>query len=234
MKGLFKSAIRDPDPVAFFIHIGDFGKSGSLPAGEFYEPLGAASIRREGTHVTLVTYNPFMLRLAYTAAMILDPPREPAGLIAKVRELQEAGQEFPADLLDELTTAVYGQSVLGHNITPAAFAGLDFDLPADRRISVEIIDLRTLVPLDFETIATSVRKTGRLIVLHESVKVAGFGAEIIARITENFDTMYALKARPIRIGAANTPVPVAPNLLWSRLPSLQDIIQSARSLMEES
>jgi acetoin:2,6-dichlorophenolindophenol oxidoreductase subunit beta len=77
-------------------------------------------------------------------------------------------------------------------------------------IEAEVIDPRTLVPLDERTIASSVRRTGRAVVAHEAVTVGGFGAELAARVAElAFDCLEA----PIeRVGAPFTPVPVSPPL----------------------
>jgi len=77
-------------------------------------------------------------------------------------------------------------------------------------IEAEVIDPRTLVPLDEHTIASSVRRTGRAVVAHEAVTVGGFGAELAARVAElAFDCLEA----PIgRVGAPFTPVPVSPPL----------------------
>ena len=77
-------------------------------------------------------------------------------------------------------------------------------------VQAEVIDPRTLVPLDVDTIAASVRRTGRAVVAHEAVTTGGFGAELAARIQqEAFDCLEA----PIqRVGAPFTPVPVSPPL----------------------
>jgi len=97
-------------------------------------------------------------------------------------------------------------------------------------IELEVVDLRTLVPLDEETMFASFRKTNRVILLHEAVRRGGVGAELAAHICEKaFD---ALAAPPVRIGAKMTPVPVAPTLEDFFLPSAQEIIDAARKLVE--
>lgn len=87
--------------------------------------------------------------------------------------------------------------------------------------SIEIIDLRTLVPLDFETIANSVKKTNRVLVLHEDTLFNGFGAEISAQISEKLFTY--LDAPILRVAAKDTPIPYATNLENYILPSRADI-----------
>ena len=99
----------------------------------------------------------------------------------------------------------------------------------DEGISVEIIDPRTLLPLDEETILESVKKTSRLLIVHEEVKFAGSGAEIAAMVAEKgFDYLDAPIAR---IGAPFTPVPFSPSLEQAFLPNEGDIIQSVHGLM---
>ena len=89
---------------------------------------------------------------------------------------------------------------------------------AKEDVSVEIIDVRTISPLDMDTILASVEKTGRAVVIHEAVKKFGVGAEISARISETL--LHRLKAPVIRIGSKNTPVPFARPLelayMWTR------------------
>jgi pyruvate dehydrogenase E1 component beta subunit len=97
-------------------------------------------------------------------------------------------------------------------------------------IDAEVIDPRTLVPLDVETIAASVRRTGRAVVAHEAVTVGGFGAEIAAQLQEHaFDCLEA----PIqRVGAPFTPVPVSPPLEDAYRPSEEEIYAAARVAIE--
>jgi 2-oxoisovalerate dehydrogenase E1 component beta subunit len=98
---------------------------------------------------------------------------------------------------------------------------------ADDGIDVEIVDLRTLVPLDQETILDSVRKTSRAVVLHEDTKTGGFGGEISARIAEfAFEHLDA----PIRrVASLDTPVPHAPQLEDAFMPQPADIEHAIRA-----
>jgi len=96
-------------------------------------------------------------------------------------------------------------------------------------ISVEVIDLRSLLPLDMDTIARSVCKTHRVVVAHEAVTNGGFGAEIAARIGEQlFDE---LDAPVTRIGCRFAPIPFAPELERTLLPGTPDLISGIRRLM---
>ncbi|ERM20167.1 alpha-ketoacid dehydrogenase subunit beta [Brevibacillus laterosporus] len=94
-------------------------------------------------------------------------------------------------------------------------------------ISVEVIDPRTLVPLDTDTIIRSVKKTGKLIVVHEAVKFGGFGGEIVSMIAESeaFDYVDA----PIRrLGGKSIPMPYNPVLEKAAIPQVPDIIQAVK------
>ena len=95
-------------------------------------------------------------------------------------------------------------------------------------ISVEVIDLRTLLPFDREAIQKTVEKTSRALVLHEDVLTGGFGGEIASIIAEHhFDSLDA----PVRrIGAADTPVGYAPDLEAAILPQVDGITEAIRSL----
>jgi acetoin:2,6-dichlorophenolindophenol oxidoreductase subunit beta len=97
-------------------------------------------------------------------------------------------------------------------------------------IEAEVIDPRTLIPLDIETIAASVRRTGRAVIAHEAVTVGGFGAEIAAQVQrEAFDCLEA----PIqRVGAPFTPVPVSPPLEDAYRPGAQQLHAAARAAIE--
>ncbi len=93
-------------------------------------------------------------------------------------------------------------------------------------ISVEVIDIRTLVPLDLETIAASVTKTSRAVVLHEAAKRLGYGAEIASEIGET--CFWALDHPVVRIAAKNTPTPTSPALEDAVLPQTAEVIDTLR------
>lgn len=95
-------------------------------------------------------------------------------------------------------------------------------------ISVEIIDLRTIVPLDVETIKQSVRKTGKLLIAHEAAGNGGFGAEIAARMAE--EMFEYLDAPIIRVTGENCPVPYCKDLEDEVLPQLKDLDAAIRKL----
>lgn len=100
------------------------------------------------------------------------------------------------------------------------------DRLSEEGIDAEVIDPRTLLPLDRETIFASVRKTNRLVVAHEAVKHGGFGGEIVASVTE--ECMDDLDAPPLRVAAKNLPLPFAPEMERFVLPDEEDIICAAR------
>ena len=102
---------------------------------------------------------------------------------------------------------------------------------AEEGIELEVIDPRTLVPLDLETIVESVKKTGRLIVSHEAVTRGGYGAEIIAEVIDAaFDY---LDAPPLRVCARDVPVPYSAALEQVALPQVEDLVAAARALVNK-
>src|SRR5438309_6614566 len=145
-KGLFKSAIREDNPVVVFEDKMMFAVKGPVPEDEYVLPLGVADVKREGEDVTLVATS----SMVYVAL--------------------DAAEQLAAD-----------------------------------GINAEIVDPRTLVPLDRETIVASVRKTGRAIVIDEGHRSYGVGAELAALIAE--DAFYDLDAPVRRMCAMDVPIP---------------------------
>lgn len=103
------------------------------------------------------------------------------------------------------------------------------DILADREIHVEVIDPRTLVPLDQETILHSVRKTGRVIIVHEAVKRGGYGGEIASIIAE--EAFHSLHAPIKRLGGAAVPIPYNKELEAAAIPREKDLIQAIEEIM---
>ena len=95
-------------------------------------------------------------------------------------------------------------------------------------ISVEVVDLRTLVPLDEKTLLDSVKKTSKAIVLHEATMTGGFGGEIASRIAER--AFEYLDGPLVRVAAPDTPVPFSPPLEEAFLPNAAKLLEKARWL----
>jgi len=145
VKGMLKSAVRDPDPVLFLEHKRMYRLvRGEVPAGEYLVPIGPAVVRRAGTDLSVFAYG-WMLQEALRAAE---------------------------------TVAAEG-------------------------ISVEVVDLRTLKPLDKETILSSVTKTNRALIVYEDNRFVGFGAEIAAIIAE--EAFENLDAPVLRLAGPDVP-----------------------------
>jgi len=100
---------------------------------------------------------------------------------------------------------------------------------AERGIEAEIVDPRSLVPLDIETIVESVKKTHRVVVVHEAVRFGGIGGEIASQITE--EAFDYLDGPPLRIGAPSSPVPYSPVLEKAWVPDADDIVAAANTLV---
>lgn len=101
---------------------------------------------------------------------------------------------------------------------------------SEKGVDAEVVDLRTLSPLDEDTILRSVLKTGRALIVHEAVKFGGFGGEIVARIAES-EAFYKLKAPVKRIGAAFCPIPSGKKLEDNVLPSRDRIFDTVMEMM---
>jgi pyruvate/2-oxoglutarate/acetoin dehydrogenase E1 component len=121
---------------------------------------------------------------------------------------------------EEVTVVTWGQS-LRECLTAAD----------ESSASIEVIDLRSLVPLDMETVVASVRRTGRLLVVHEAVQDFGAGAEIAARVA---DELFDELRTPVRrIGTPSVPMPFSPELERSLLPAAAAIARVAEDLVSE-
>lgn len=100
---------------------------------------------------------------------------------------------------------------------------------AEEHISVEVVDVRSLQPLDQATLVASVRKTNRAIVFHEDVRFGGFGAELAATLGE---VCYnTLEAPVLRVGALSAPIPASPELERAILPDAATLVQAVRYLV---
>lgn len=168
-KGLLKSAIRDDDPVCIFESEQLYGYKGHVPEEEYLTPIGKAIIRREGTDVTIVSYNKMVL-VAMDAA----------------EELQKEG------------------------------------------ISAEVIDLRTIRPLDHETIVNSVKKTNRLVVVDESWPFGGVSAEIAYEV-QKYAFDY-LDAPVTRVNSADVSLGYAPTFVEEFLPNPAKVIRAVKEV----
>jgi len=169
-KGLMKAAIRDDNPVLFFMDLALSHTAGPVPEGEHLVPLGKAAVLRPGRDVTLVSY----------------------------------------------------AKTVGHCLQAAQ--ALDA-----QGVSAEVIDLRTLKPLDEATVLASVRKTGRLVVVHEANGLCGVGAEIAALASER--AFEALKAPVLRVTGPDAPAASSWVLEQASVPQPEAIVAAVRRLV---
>lgn len=169
-KGLLKSAIRDDDPICMMESEMLYGFKGMVPEGEYLTPIGVAAVRREGTDVTIVSFNKMVLTALEAA--------------------------------DEL---------------------------AKEGISAEVIDLRTIRPLDHQTLVQSVKKTNRMVVVDESWPFAGVSAEIAYEI-QKYAFDY-LDAPVTRVNAADTSLPYAPTLVEAYMPNPTKVVKAVKEVM---
>ncbi|MCC6343580.1 MAG: tungsten formylmethanofuran dehydrogenase [Bryobacterales bacterium] len=121
----------------------------------------------------------------------------------------------------DLTVVTWGSTV---------YMALDMARQLEKEgVSAEVIDLRSIVPLDEELIYRSVRKTNHVLIAHEDTLTAGFGAEVAARIAEN--CIGSLDGPVVRVAARDSFVPSAPNLELAVLPSVADLVRGARKAL---
>ena len=99
-------------------------------------------------------------------------------------------------------------------------------------VSVEVVDLRTIKPCDFETIATSLKTTGRLVVVHEDSRTTGVGATIIAEMTSRPDWFNLFLAAPQLVARKDVPIPYNPTLEYAVLPDIDSVVAAIRSTMD--
>jgi len=102
---------------------------------------------------------------------------------------------------------------------------------ADGGIEAEVVDLRTLAPMDHTMVAHSVEKTGKLVVVEEDVKTAGWGAEVVARIVES-ESFYALDRAPARVAGADVPIPYNKKLEAYIRPSPEKVVDAVQALLD--
>ncbi|WP_159618325.1 alpha-ketoacid dehydrogenase subunit beta [Ruania rhizosphaerae] len=141
------------------------------------------------------------------ADQVLDAPGDVRAVVAR------AGTD--------VTIAAYGPSV-----TTALRAATAAE---SEGTSIEVIDLRSISPIDIPAVAESVRKTGRLVVVHEAPTFLGAGAEIAARISE--ECFYHLEAPVLRVGGFHTPYPVS-KLEEEYLPNLDRVLHAVDSVLQ--
>ena len=128
----------------------------------------------------------------------------------------------------QLRTGDYATFVTYGELTRTAAEVCDY-LTGDYEHSFDLFDLRCLAPLKLEAIEASLARTGRLVVLHEGRRTLGFGAELVAQLTEKH--FSALKAAPLRIGAMDLPVPFAAELEQAYRPTKDSIIEQLAAWM---
>jgi len=174
IKGLLKTAIRDNNPVVSFEHMGLEGLIGEVPEKEYALPFGQASVRKEGSDVTVVA------------------------LAKMVHLCLEVAEEMEKD-----------------------------------GISAEIIDPRTLMPLDRESFKTSVMKTGRLVVVDEACRTCGTAGEIISSVVEDAKVFNSLKASPKRVCGLDVPIPFSRPMEKYVVPDKEKIAAAIIAVMED-
>jgi pyruvate dehydrogenase E1 component beta subunit len=175
----------------------------------------------------------------YTAAdakgLLKAAIRDPSPVIFLENEILY-GQSFEVPKLDDFVLPIGKARVArqGSDVTIVSYSrGMAYALEAAKRlaeegIEAEIVDLRTLRPLDIDTVLASVRKTNRIVTVEEGWPICSIGSEICARVAlEAFDD---LDAPPTKISGADVPMPYAANLEKLALPSVEQVVAAAKSV----
>jgi pyruvate dehydrogenase E1 component beta subunit len=147
------------------------------------------------------------------------------------------GQSGPVPKLDDYVLPIGKAKIVrpGNNVTIVAWSiGMSYALKAaeelaKKHIQAEVIDLRTLRPMDTDTVVASVQKTGRCVVVEEGWQQSGVGAEVAARIMDKaFDYLDAPVAR---VSGKDVPMPYAANLEKLALPSVAEVVDAAKAVL---
>jgi pyruvate dehydrogenase E1 component beta subunit len=175
----------------------------------------------------------------YTAAdakgLLKSAIRDPNPIIFLENEILY-GQSFPVPKLDDFLVPIGKARIarVGTDVTIVAWSmGMTYALKgaeelAKSGINAEVIDLRTLKPMDIDTIVESVRKTGRLVTVEEGWRQSGVGAEIAASVTEAaFDW---LDAPVLRVTGKDVPMPYAANLEKLALPTVAQVVEAVKAV----
>ncbi len=118
---------------------------------------------------------------------------------------------------------VFATGIMVHRALEAA------DILAKEGIDIEVIDPRTLVPFDRETLVESVKKTGRLVIVQEACKRGGFSSEVAAEIVES-EAFFYLDAPVKRVAGKNVPIPYCMELERHAVPQTEDIVAAVREI----
>jgi pyruvate/2-oxoglutarate/acetoin dehydrogenase E1 component len=124
---------------------------------------------------------------------------------------------------DDVTVVTAG--LMHHYVLEAAEA------LSDGGVEAEVVDLRTLSPMDDGAVRRSVEKTGKLVVVEEDVKTAGWGAEVVSRIVEG-ESFYALDRAPARVAGSDVPIPYNRNLEAHVRPTPEKVVEAVRNLLD--
>ena len=169
-KGLLKSAIRDPNPIAFMESESMYGVKGPVPEGEYLIPIGEADIKKPGNDLTILCWSK-SVPVCLEAAKLLS----------------------------------------------------------NENIDAEVIDLRSLRPLDEACIFNSVKKTNRVLIAQEAWPVASYGSWLASKITS--DLFDHLDAPPLVLSGLDCPYPYAKNIEYHMRPTPETIAQEAKRLL---
>jgi len=179
------------------------------------------------------------MHLAGLKIVLPSTPADAKGLLKSAIRDNNPVVSFECSRLATLTGPVPdGDHLVPIGVAEVKRAGTDVTIVADELaregISIEVIDPRTLVPMDVDTLRESVQRTGRLVIVDEAPATCSAASEIAALIVEDRDTFRALKAPVRRVCAMPVPVPYSPPLEQAALPSREDIKAAVYDVLKES
>jgi pyruvate dehydrogenase E1 component beta subunit len=248
MRPVVEIQFTDLTPVAMDQIVNTAAKARYVHNGRMHAPLVIRTVNLgKGTVYSSQALEAWFIHVPGLKVVMPSNPHDAKGLlISAIRDPDPVifiehkalyGMRGPVP--EEPYTIPFGQAAVrkeGSDVTLVAWSSMvalaesASNTLANEGIDVEVIDLRTLIPFDKKMILDSVRKTGRLVIVHEAVRRGGFGAEIAATVVDSEAFGY-LRAPIVRVANPGVPVPHSAALHKLALPGVDDVMNAVRRVL---